>query len=119
MDQYKDMTGKELTLEGLEYIKDYEGKESWFKDGEYHREGGPAYKDPNGYEEWFREGRRHRLDGPAYKYYDGSVAYWIEDIKIPKEDFEYAWKCPMTELPLLINKDTAPIAKWRLDHGRA
>jgi len=111
--EYKDMTGKPLTNQGLEYVKYHDGSEVWYKDGKRHRESGPAFKVPSGREVWYKGGKQHRLDGPAKRYFDGSVAYWIEDIKISKEDFDHAWTCPMKELPLLINKDTAPIAKWR------
>ena len=92
--EYRDMTGKGLICEGFEYKK---------------------Y--PNGYEGWWRDGKRHRLDGPAFKNPDRSVSYWLEGVHIPKEDFDHAWTCPMTELPLLINKDVVLIAKWRLEHG--
>jgi len=119
MDQpvYKNMTGKAMTSKGLEYLKTPDGFKGWFKDGELHREGGPAYKEANGRECWYKEKKRHRLDGPAIKTLDGSLEYYLEGVQITKEDFDYAWKCPMGELPLLINKDTALIAKWRLEHG--
>jgi hypothetical protein len=56
--------------------------EKWHKDGEYHREDGPAlirYYD-NGnkdYESWYKDGKSHREDGPAYIRYhiDGSKRY--------------------------------------------
>jgi len=119
MEQYKDMTGKDWTYEGLEYKKYPDGLEEWRKDGKRHRLDGPAYKVPSGREEWYKDGKLHRLDGPAKKYpFDGSVVYYIEGVHINKEDFDHAWSCPMTELPLLINKSTAPIAKWRLEHGK-
>jgi len=91
---YKDMTGKVLTRKGLEYFKFPDGSEQWDKDGDF-----------------------HRLHGPARKLISGAEYYYIEGEHTLKEDFDHAWTCPMTELPLLINMSTAPIARWRLAHG--
>lgn len=39
----------------------------WVKDGEYHRDGGPAviYNNPNRLRLWFQNGKLHRTNGPA------------------------------------------------------
>jgi hypothetical protein len=51
---------------------DYSGAKCWYKDGEYHREGGPAIDHPEGYKEWCIEGKTHRVDGPAIMDHDGT-----------------------------------------------
>lgn len=57
--------------------------DAWFIDGEYHREGGPAYK--NGLlEQWYVHGKLHRLDGPAY--INGNIQCWYMDGKIHRLD---------------------------------
>lgn len=39
----------------------------FLKDGEYHREDGPAVEHSNGEKYWYQEGKLHRIDGPAYE----------------------------------------------------
>ncbi len=39
--------------------------EAWFKNGQYHREDGPAIEHSNGKREWYLHGIRHRETGPA------------------------------------------------------
>lgn len=41
------------------------GKKQWYKDGELHREDGPAEIDTIGNKKWYRYGLLHREDGPA------------------------------------------------------
>jgi antitoxin component YwqK of YwqJK toxin-antitoxin module len=69
--------------------------EVYYKDGEYHREDGPAYIRyyENGnieFETWYRGGNHHRLDGPALmEYYeDGSLKEesWYKHDKPHRED---------------------------------
>ena len=99
--EYKEV--QTLTGIGFEYYKYPKGLE--------------YRKSASGFEEWWKDGKLHRLDGPAVKYKNGYDLYNLEGARITKEDFDHAWTCPMRELPLLINKDTALIAKWRLERG--
>src|SRR5438105_15551798 len=46
-------------------IEDPSGRKAWYRDGQLHRDDGPAVEDPSGYKEWYRDGQRHRDDGPA------------------------------------------------------
>ena len=39
-------------------VVDFNGYGNWFKDGQLHREDGPAIVDPYGYEEWCFNGKR-------------------------------------------------------------
>ena len=49
----------------------------WFKDGELHREDGPAVEWSDGGEEWYLNGQRHRTDGPAVIFTDGTKSWWL------------------------------------------
>jgi hypothetical protein len=53
-----------------------DGGQEWYLNGKLHRENGPAVIAADGSEEWFREGLRHRNDGPAVVRCDGSVEWW-------------------------------------------
>ena len=55
------------------------GTKHWFKEGNYHREDGPAVEYPDGTKRWYKEGELHRLDGPAIVYPDGTEFWYIED----------------------------------------
>ena len=37
----------------------------WYRNGQRHREDGPAYEGSDGTREWWLNGQRHREDGPA------------------------------------------------------
>lgn len=52
---------------------DFEG---WYKDGELHREDGPAYRHKQS-RFWFVDGKLHRLDGPAVDATGHPKEYWI------------------------------------------
>lgn len=49
-----------------------------YKDGDFHRDGGPAIVDQDGGKTWFYEGLRHRENGPAITEPDGTKEYWIK-----------------------------------------
>ena len=65
----------------------YDGTMFWDKDGNFHREDGPAVVRSDGYQEWYQNGKVHRTDGPAVTRPDGTQrwcvfgnnknAYWI------------------------------------------
>lgn len=59
----------------------------WCKNGEKHREGGPAILDWNGDEQWYQNDVYHRLDGPAVIMSEPN-----EDIK-RQEYWEYGLQC--------------------------
>jgi hypothetical protein len=54
------------------------GTTIWFKEGNYHREDGPAVEHINGTKEWYKNGQRHRIDGPAIENSNGSRS-WYRD----------------------------------------
>lgn len=58
------------------YVDEY-GIVSWYKDGEKHREDGPAVEWSDGDREWWLNGKRHREDGPAIEWTDGTKEWWL------------------------------------------
>jgi len=62
----------------IKEIITFEGKQIWFKDGEYHRDNDlPALIHHNGKQEWFKNGSRHRdNDLPAIIYDDGTQSWY-------------------------------------------
>ena len=52
------------------------GTEEWYKDGKLHREDGPASVDADGSKSWYKDGKRHRDDGPAIERKDGTLEWW-------------------------------------------
>ena len=53
-----------------------DGGEYWYKNGERHREDGPAVIYHTGHEEWFKNGQYHREDGPAIIYTNGRKEWY-------------------------------------------
>jgi hypothetical protein len=58
-----------------------DGNLRWFKNGELHREDGPAMIYPHGEKEWWVDGKRHREDGPAVVKLNGTVSYYLKNLK--------------------------------------
>lgn len=57
------------------------GTTAFFKDGELHRDGGPAVMDPNN-ETWYQHGIIHRVGGPAMVYFSFGAPVqqiWIQN----------------------------------------
>jgi len=55
------------------------GDIAYFKEGEYHREDGPAVIINSNNRYWFYEGKLHRIDGPAVESPDSKEPiFWIE-----------------------------------------
>ena len=55
------------------------GDKSWYKENKLHREDGPAVEYVNGDKSWYKEGIRHREDGPAVEYANGEIQYWLNN----------------------------------------
>jgi len=63
-----------------------DGKKEWYKEGEYHREDGPAIEYTSGLKYWYKEGNLHRIDGPAVEYINGRKEWWIEyNLYLPED----------------------------------
>ena len=95
-------------------IIDYEnGTKYWYKEGEYHREDGPAIEFSSGGKQWYFEGKLHRIDGPAvvsttefrnHRWYIEGIEYEknvdiVEKVFLGKEKGKYdlEWLRFMTE----------------------
>jgi hypothetical protein len=52
--------------------------EKWYVNGQLHRENGPAIKYENGKKEWYKNGELHREDGPAV---EDAFHVWYKDGK--------------------------------------
>lgn len=61
------------------------GSKSLYKDGELHREDGPAVEYFNGSQIWYLNGKCHRMNGPAVELFDGYRAWWRQG-EIHRED---------------------------------
>ncbi|MBS7811637.1 hypothetical protein [Roseococcus pinisoli] len=67
-----------------------DGTQLWFdRNGELHRDDGPAAHHPNGSQEWWQRNKLHRVDGPAVIHSDGAEWWWLwgQDIT----DKVHAW----------------------------
>ncbi len=53
------------------------GDKSWYLNGKYHREDGPAIEHADGYKEWYLNDQRHREDGPAIERADGYKEWYL------------------------------------------
>ena len=78
----------------IEYtVNVYEdGSKSWYLNGKYHREDGPAIERADGIKCWYLNGKYHREDGPALEYADGTKKWYLNG-KLHREDgpaIEYA-----------------------------
>lgn len=54
-----------------------EGNTYWFKNGDLHREDGPAVVWKNGTKEWYANGKLHRENGPAIEWTAGSMEWFF------------------------------------------
>lgn len=54
-----------------------ESCKSYWLDGQFHREDGPAIKYTNGDKYWYYKGQRHRKDGPAIEMANGYKAWYF------------------------------------------
>jgi len=83
--EYRNAEGELHRIYGPAYIGVAYKFEEWYKDGEYHREGGPAVTTTDA-QYWFYEGNFHRLDGPAVVKKGHPKLFFIHGQKLsPKE----------------------------------
>lgn len=81
------------TTDGEYIIRTFKiGTVYWLKNGDLHRDEGPAAIYPDGYRSWYQNGELHRLDGPAVESTDGEGDEWfIEDRQVDcktQEEFD-------------------------------
>ena len=53
------------------------GTKSWYLNGKYHREDGPAIEYASGTKFWYLNGNLHREDGPACEWADGDKFWYL------------------------------------------
>jgi len=71
----KTLNISEKEPENGKHVNQY-GDQTWFKDGERHRDGAPAFISPTGFRSWYQYGKLHRTDGPAaYNLKKGAAWY--------------------------------------------
>lgn len=62
-----------------------DGEKLWYRDGKLHREDGPAVEDADGDLAWYRHGKLHREDGPALEMGNGTRREWfIDGVQVAK-----------------------------------
>ena len=64
-----------------------DGSKLWYRNGQLHREDGPAAEWANGYKEWYRNDKLHREDGPAIEYADGSKLWYLNGREYTEEEW--------------------------------
>ena len=69
-------------------IEREDGTREWYQNDLLHREGGPAYEREDGTRAWYLNGKLHRGDGPAIEYADGDRSWWLNDIKYTEEEYK-------------------------------
>ena len=57
------------------------------KEGELHREDGPAIEHSNGTRFWFKNGLKHREDGPTFIWESGEHEYYLNGQYYSIEDY--------------------------------
>ena len=65
------------------------GTKEWLVNGKLHREDGPAVEYPAGTELWYQQGKIHNEDGPAVVRKGGSKEWWMNGKKYTEEEFNY------------------------------
>jgi hypothetical protein len=74
-----------------------DGTKSWWLNGNRHREDGPAIEDSSGTKEWYLNGKRHREDGPAVEYSEGDKEWWLNGKFLTKQEHKAATSKPNCE----------------------
>ncbi len=68
--------------------EEWGGSFSWYKNGKYHREDGPALEWQYGkHKEWYVDGVLHREDGPAIEQLAGNNEWWIHGVQYTEDEF--------------------------------
>ena len=64
------------------------GTKSWYLNGKYHREDGPACEYADGNKEWYLNDELHREDGPAIEWADGSKEWFLNGEEFSKKKWK-------------------------------
>jgi len=71
-------------------VEDSRGHKFWYLNGKRHREDGPAFEWASGKKAWFLNGNLHREDGPAIEYADGSKSWYLNGIRLTQDQWKQA-----------------------------
>lgn len=63
------------------------GSKSWYLNGQLHRENGPAREWANGSKSWYLNGQRHREDGPAVEWIDETKQWYLNGKYLTEVEF--------------------------------
>ncbi len=67
---------------------DPDGTQHWCKDGNLHRDDGPAVIYSNGNQYWYKNDQLHREDGPAIIYPDGTHKWYLNGKQFTQKEFD-------------------------------
>lgn len=71
----------EYFTDGQLYLRIINGTKYWYRNGQRHRDNGPAIEWADGAKYWYKNGLLHRENGPAVEYIDG-VKRWYYNGKL-------------------------------------
>lgn len=72
-------------ITGTGVANDDNGTKKWYRNGQLHRDDGPAIEAADGTKEWYRNGQLHRDDGPAVEQADGTKK-WYRNGQFHRDD---------------------------------
>ncbi len=70
--------GDDLAAPTSSMVEDADGAKRWYRNGQLHRDDGPAVERADGTKEWWLDGQLHRDDGPAVEWADGTKVWWLD-----------------------------------------
>ena len=98
---YKTYTVREYSNGDIEYRKDGElhrdngpaiitsyGSKFWYNNGKLHRLDGPAVESAHGSKYWYKDGLRHRDNGPACEYSSGYKEYYLNGEEYSEVEYD-------------------------------
>jgi len=101
------------------YTKDSYGQYWKNKEGQYHREDGPAIIFVWGTKDWYINGKHHREDGPAVEFADGNKSWYLNGILYTEENWKKELEKPKCETDIDGNKFWYKECKLHREDGPA
>jgi hypothetical protein len=78
------------------HVKVGPDRTEWSQNGKLHREGGPALEYVCGDKFWYRMDLLHRVDGPAIEQGNNITYYYLDGIRLTKEEHAARVNSPST-----------------------
>jgi len=82
------ITESDIIPENFTGIAEDYGNKEWYRNGEWHREDGPAIEYANGDKYWYRNGQYHREDGPAIEWANGTKFWYLNNIFYTESEYK-------------------------------